>query len=47
MKTSVEKRPAARPVSQTAAWSNEPVTIVCLGLVLAVLVLAFRIASVL
>jgi hypothetical protein len=47
MKTIVEKLPATGPVSRTAAWNNEPATIVCLGLALAVLVLAFRIASVL
>jgi hypothetical protein len=32
---------------QTLAWNNEPVIIVCLGLLLAMLVLASRIASVL
>jgi hypothetical protein len=46
-KTMAGKTRAARQGLQTVAGNNEPLIIVCLGLLLAVLVLASRIASVL
>ena len=47
MKTSVESASATEPGSQAVTWGREPATIVCLGLVLAMLVLGIRIVSVL
>jgi hypothetical protein len=46
-KTTAGRTRAAKQGLQTVAWNNEPLVIVCLGLLLAVLVLASRIASVL
>jgi hypothetical protein len=37
---------AAKPDSRAVTWNNQPTTIVCAGLMLAILALAFRIASV-
>ena len=37
---------AVKPHARAATWNNQPTTIVCAGLLLAILALAFRIASV-
>jgi hypothetical protein len=37
---------AAKPYARAVTWNNQPTTIVCAGLMLAILALAFRIASV-
>ncbi|MDB5513574.1 MAG: hypothetical protein JWQ17_332 [Tardiphaga sp.] len=37
---------AVKPHSRAVTWNNQPTTIVCAGLMLAILALAFRIASV-
>jgi hypothetical protein len=37
---------AAKPHSRAVTWNNQPATIVCAGLMLAILALAFRIATV-
>jgi hypothetical protein len=37
---------AAKPHSRAITWNNQPTAIVCAGLMLAILALAFRIASV-
>jgi hypothetical protein len=37
---------AVKPLARVVTWNNQPATIVCGGLLLAILALAFRIASV-
>jgi hypothetical protein len=37
---------AVKPPLRAATWNNQPTTIVCAGLMLAILALAFRIATV-
>jgi hypothetical protein len=37
---------AVKPDARAVTWNNQPTTIVCAGLMLAILALAFRIASV-